>query len=151
LHIPGGCTGILQPADVSWNRPFKAHIQESYDEWLFSGERSFTPKGNRRAPPLSTFLRWIKEAWDKITPEIIKKSFLKCGISNALDGADDHLLFAESDSDSEAEFEGFTAEDIEDAGEVAENMATTRFDLDSSSQSEDSSESECEDPASPGH
>ena len=23
--IPGGCTGVLQPADVSWNKPFKLH------------------------------------------------------------------------------------------------------------------------------
>ena len=25
--VPGGCTKYVQPADVSWNRPFKAHIQ----------------------------------------------------------------------------------------------------------------------------
>lgn len=23
LYIPGGCTGLVQPADVSWNKPFK--------------------------------------------------------------------------------------------------------------------------------
>ena len=35
--IPGGCTSKLQPADVSWNKPFKSHLSEMYDEWLFSG------------------------------------------------------------------------------------------------------------------
>ena len=154
VHIPGGCTGILQPADVSWNRPFEAHIQESYDEWLFFGEKSFTPKGNRRAPSLATFLKWIKDAWDKVTPDIIVRSFKKCGISNDLDGAEDHLLFAESDADSDAEsFEGFTADEIDDAREVAENMAATQFELDTSSSSDsgESSESDYDDPMSPGH
>ena len=35
--IPRGCTSKLQPADVSWNKPFKSHLSEMYDEWLFSG------------------------------------------------------------------------------------------------------------------
>ena len=29
--IPGGCTSKLQPADVSWNRPFKMKVAELYD------------------------------------------------------------------------------------------------------------------------
>ena len=27
--IPGGCTGNLQPADKSWNKPFKNYLQVS--------------------------------------------------------------------------------------------------------------------------
>lgn len=23
VYVPGGCTGLVQPADVSWNKPFK--------------------------------------------------------------------------------------------------------------------------------
>ena len=32
--IPGGCRGLLQPADVSWNKPFKAHLRREYDNWM---------------------------------------------------------------------------------------------------------------------
>jgi hypothetical protein len=152
VYIPGRCTGILQPADVSWNKPFKGHLQESYDEWLFSGKHTFTPKGNRRAPTLATFLRWIKAAWDKVTPEIVRHSFKKCGLSNNMDGSEDHLLFHE-ESDSEEEFNGFTEEEIADALEVAANMASTEpVDLDAESEEEkDSEDSDHEDPMSPGH
>ena len=40
--VPGGCTGLVQPADVSWNRPFKAHLETKYATWMATGERSFT-------------------------------------------------------------------------------------------------------------
>jgi hypothetical protein len=54
--IPGGCTSKLQPADVSWKRPFKSHIAEMYDEWLFNEK---TKGGNRRAPSKIVMLKWI--------------------------------------------------------------------------------------------
>ena len=77
-YIPGGCTSVLQPADVSWNKPFKNHF--------------------------STTNAWIKQAWGHVTPEIVRKSFKKCGISCSLDGSEDHLFNEDDDGD----FEGFT-------------------------------------------
>ena len=112
--IPGGCTSKLQPADVSWNRPFKAKLSELYDEWLFSGVIEKTPKGNRRPPPKALLLRWIKAAWDGISPEVIRRSFKKCGITCELDGTEDHMFGQESDDDgNQDDFEGFSADDLE--------------------------------------
>ena len=48
--IPGGCTAILQPANVSWNKPFKAAFREKYEEWAINGEVSLTAGGRRRPP-----------------------------------------------------------------------------------------------------
>lgn len=108
--IPGGCTCKLQPADVSWNRPFKAKLAELFDEWIFSGPVDRTRLGNRRPPPKTLLLQWIKEAWATITPDIIRRSFKKCGITVALDGTEDHLFQQESDDDDD--FEGFDDDDI---------------------------------------
>ena len=66
--IPGGCTSKLQPADVSWNKPFKQQFQNSYDEWMFYGEKTYTAAGNMRAPITKLLLGWIKNAWNLITP-----------------------------------------------------------------------------------
>ena len=60
--IPSGCTSKLQPADVSWNRSFKARIAELYDEWVFSGPIELTRYGNRKCPSKVLLLRWIMEA-----------------------------------------------------------------------------------------
>ena len=43
--IPGGCTKCVQALDAVWNKPFKGHIMESYDEWLASGVNQYTEAG----------------------------------------------------------------------------------------------------------
>lgn len=111
--IPGGCTCKLQPADVSWNRPFKAKLAELFDEWIFSGPVDKTRLGNRRPPPKTLLLQWIKEAWATISPDVIRKSFKKCGLSVALDGTEDYMFQQQSDSDDDNQsFEGFSDDDI---------------------------------------
>jgi hypothetical protein len=49
--------------------------------------------------------KWIKQARDAISPDIIRKSFKKCGISNAIDGSEDNLF--QNDDDDTDSFEGF--------------------------------------------
>ena len=119
--IPGACTSQLQPADVSWNKPCKSHLSEMYDEWLFSGPVEKTKGGKRRAPSNSLILKWIKQSWDAISPDIIRKSFKKCEISNALDGSEDNLFQNEGDDDP---FEGFDEEDVRMDEEILANVSS---------------------------
>ena len=70
--IPGGCTSTIQPCDVSWNKPMKDKWRDTYDEWLVDGPTEYTKGGNRKPPNRELHLKWFKECWSEITPEVIK-------------------------------------------------------------------------------
>ena len=36
VHIPGGCTGLLQLLDVRLNKPFKMKVHASWGEWMMA-------------------------------------------------------------------------------------------------------------------
>ena len=40
--VPGGCTKLVQQADVSWNKPFVDRFREFYDELMENGEKTYT-------------------------------------------------------------------------------------------------------------
>ena len=79
--IPGGCTGVLQAPDVSWNKPFKQYIRAEYDKWLEHGTKSYTKQGNLRAMSKDDLCKMVAKAWANVSEEVIKKSFLVTGQS----------------------------------------------------------------------
>ena len=44
--------------------------------------------GNMRAPSKVLCLEWVKECWEALPIELIKKSFRACGVSVNIDGTD---------------------------------------------------------------
>ena len=55
--IPGELTKQLQPADISWYKPFKESFLRFYDEWMATGEMSFTLAGNMHPLPKRTVVQ----------------------------------------------------------------------------------------------
>src|SRR3954470_6471967 len=55
--------------------------------------KDLTPSGKIKRPSYSLIENWIKESWDSINPNMIRRSFKCCGISNSLDGTEDNLIF----------------------------------------------------------
>ena len=105
--IPGGMTSLLQPLDVGVNKPFKDNLRQYWNKWMLDGNHTFTPAGRIRKPDLRQICQWILESWSAISPDIIKRSFLKCCITNALDGTEDDILWEEMDeSDPFADDDG---------------------------------------------
>ena len=91
--IPGGCTGLIQPADVNWNRSVKTHFTKSYDSWLADdAEHSYTAGGNMKPPPFEKIASWIKDAWDAIPTSQIINSMKQCGLAVAGDGSEDQEI-----------------------------------------------------------
>ena len=86
--IPGGLTSRPQPADVSWNKPFKqAYKAHSTKSGLVSGKKCYTQAGNMRLPERVLCLKWVKEAWQSVTADVVTKLFVACVISANLDGS----------------------------------------------------------------
>ena len=55
--------------------------------------KEYTPSGKIKRPTYSLVANWIKESWDSIDTNMIKRSFKCCGVSNSLDGSEDNLIF----------------------------------------------------------
>ena len=120
--IPGGLTSILQPLDVSLNKPFKDGVKKKWMQWMADGIHEFTATGRQKKPSEELICSWISEAWNNIPAEMVTAAFLKCGITSNLDGSEDELIYNSADdtdelddsfvrelfqSDSESDFEGF--------------------------------------------
>lgn len=78
--ITGGMTKYLQPADIVYNKPFKNHIKDSWNDWMENGLIEMTRFGRRRPASRETVTDWIKNAFGKIPAEMIKSSYDRCGI-----------------------------------------------------------------------
>ena len=61
--------------------------------WMAEGGHSLTPTGKIRWPSIELMCSWIVRAWDMVDQRIIVTSFLKTGISNAVDGSEDYVLW----------------------------------------------------------
>ena len=62
IHIPGGCTGMLQPLDVGINRPYKVRIRAKWEEWMMD---TIDRYGEIRPPTREDVSAWAAEThWE---------------------------------------------------------------------------------------
>ncbi|XP_031733914.1 uncharacterized protein LOC116400282 isoform X1 [Anarrhichthys ocellatus] len=90
--IPRGCTRFVQAADVMWKEPFRQDVQDAYQRWMDEDTEQ-----NLRPPPCRLLVDWVVSAWDKLDPDLIRKSFKVCGLSVKRDGSEDHLVLCFGD------------------------------------------------------
>ena len=91
--IPGGCTSKVQPLDVSLNKPFKDVARHQWIEFITSCTEA-TKSGNLKPASKEKIVAWVKKGMEylKEHPDMIKKAFLVCGLSNKVDGSENHFI-----------------------------------------------------------
>ena len=164
IVIPGGCTSVLQPLDVSLNKPLKSILHRHWQQYVFdktaeleaARATSEDPRQFSKVSPPSrqTLVDWIVDVWQEISYKCvaIAKSFFVTGISNALGTWEETLirndnLRAEID-DIMAEVFGSTPLSNTDTDPLASSESETDSDSEPGSEVEDSAGSDSDDPCS---
>jgi len=128
--IPGGLTSICQPLDVGINRPFKVALRRHWHSWMADGGNGTTATGNLKRASHATACQWVLDAWEEIEQETIRKAFLKCSISNAMDGSQDNLVY---ESDEELDGEQSDIEIEYNSGEESDEVSEVDVEIDEDS------------------
>ncbi len=75
IIIPPGCTDINQPVDVGYNKPFKNHVRDHYEEWMMEKGRDLT------IPPRRVDVaRWVVAAEKDMTTDILQNAWNRNGL-----------------------------------------------------------------------
>ena len=94
IFIPPGCTSIVQPVDVGYNKSFKSKMREQYSNWhLRQDPDQPTPNATRRQ-----VAEWIISAEKGITEETIKNAWKRNGFSYF---PGEEAVIAENDDDDD--------------------------------------------------
>jgi TATA-binding protein-associated factor Taf7 len=95
--------------------------------------KDYTPSGKIRRPTYSLVANWIKESWESIDTNMIRRSFKCCGVSNSLDGSEDNLIF----DFNKVEEVNNRGKGIEENESNSESESETESDNESGSEDED--------------
>ena len=77
-HIPGGCTGLVQPLDVGVNKHLKNWIRRKWEEYMFEEGLAMTVS---KPPTWQQMATWVTECLDDLGEQIIKAAWRRKGYS----------------------------------------------------------------------
>ena len=79
FHIPGGCTGLCQPVDVGFNKPFKSRMHKQWDEWMLMQWDQITAVDDTPKPSRHIVSEWVTAAYAGFPPHMIQNAWTKTG------------------------------------------------------------------------
>ena len=71
MTIPPGLTSKAQPADISWNKPFKGVMRQKWTNKLIADLKENGENFLATAPSRDNVMSWINEAWSHLSKETI--------------------------------------------------------------------------------
>ena len=116
-------------------------MRHLYNHWMNEADKDYTPSGKIKRPSYSLVANWVKESWDAIDSTMIMRSFKCCGVSNAMNGTEDGLIF----DFNKVQKVNNKGRGIEEKDESNEESSDSDHETDDNSEDEsDDSDSECE-------
>src|SRR4051812_6146125 len=115
-------------------------MRNHYNHWMNEAIKEYTPSGKIKRPSYSLVANWVKESWDAVDTNIIRRSFKCCGVSNAINGSEDDLIF----NFNKVQTINNRGRGIEEDGENNDESSDSDYEPDDNSES-DNSECESED------
>lgn len=115
-------------------------MRNHYNHWMNEAIKEYTPSGKIKRPSYSLVANWVKESWDAVDTNIIRRSFKCCGVSNAINGSEDGLIF----NFNKVQTINNRGRGIEEDGENNDESSDSDYEPDDNSES-DNSECESED------
>ena len=82
-------------------KAFQRQNETKWMAWMCTYDKELTKGGNLKRPSLSMVTTWVKEAWEDIPAEMLKRRFLKTGISNSMDETEDDHMWQDTGASSE--------------------------------------------------
>src|ERR1044071_6836327 len=118
--------------------------------------KELTPTGKLKRPSYETVANWVKDSWNAVDVNLIRRSFKCCGISNNRNGSEDDWIFnydrlgqtdrlndgVEIPSDKEDEESSDNDDDSERDEESSDNDDDSERDEESSDNDDDSERDE---------
>ena len=76
IIIPPGCTGVTQPVDVGYNKPFKNHVRDKYEKRMIEESADLA-----KPPTHKNVAQWIVASEIDMTPIILRNAWKWGGLS----------------------------------------------------------------------
>ena len=116
-------------------------MRHLYNHWMNEADKDYTPSGKIKRPSYSLVANWVKESWDAIDPTMIMRSFKCCGVSNAMDGTEDGLIF-DFNKVQKVNNKGRGIEEDESNEESSEESSDSNYETDDNKSDDSDSESD---------